>query len=89
MTKPNRCRWQQQVEALHLFRGGNAERIDPVATVKVKRRQSREYGIPAYRNHRTPGLESRAAPPTAQAEWWIRVDERLPGEQGPADGESK
>ena len=30
-----------------------------------------------------------AAPPTAQAEGWIRVDERLPGEQGPADGESK
>ena len=37
-------------------------------------------------------LETRAlyaAPPTAQAEGWIRVDERLPGEQGPADGESK
>ncbi len=30
-----------------------------------------------------------AAPPTAQAEGWIRVDERLPGEQGPADGDSK
>ena len=30
-----------------------------------------------------------AAPPTAQAEGWIRVDERLPWEQGPADGESK
>lgn len=29
-----------------------------------------------------------AAPPTAQAEGWISVDERLPGEQGPADGES-
>ena len=26
---------------------------------------------------------------SAQAEGWIRVDERLPGEQGPADGESK
>ena len=30
-----------------------------------------------------------AAPPAAQAEGWISVDERLPGEQGPADGESK
>ena len=30
-----------------------------------------------------------AAPPTAQAEGWISVDERLPGEQGPADGDSK
>ena len=29
-----------------------------------------------------------AAPPAAQAEGWISVDERLPGEQGPADGES-
>ena len=29
-----------------------------------------------------------AAPPAAQAEGWISADERLPGEQGPADGES-
>ena len=29
-----------------------------------------------------------AAQPAAQAEGWISVDERLPGEQGPADGES-
>ena len=34
-------------------------------------------------------LMGRASPPTAQAEGWIRVDERLPGEQGPADGDSK
>ena len=34
-------------------------------------------------------LSLLAAPPAAQAEGWISVDERLPGEQGPADGESK